>query len=458
MAGFGEGRQIKILALFTYGYIAFVVILWALGIFGSIELTPLSFLIVIPPLLAVTYIWWTSSRMYSHEEPAVERLRKTLQVEKLQSEGIISAIDDAVCIINHEGVVKHVNARFLELVASREDELLNHHYTHPMVVNKRVRVLETSANTPHLSVNVAKVFETKMPVIVERQTIEHVDSGKRYELRISLLPLTNEDGVVSALMIIGRDISDLIHIQELKDQFIANASHELRTPATAIGGYLDLIVATEYVNLNDKQKSYITDAKGSTERMIDLINDMIDMSSLETGKYGNLPQQVQVEQAVQQTLIDMSKKHDDKFIKTSVDIAVPTILVDPQRLHLVLRQLVDNAYKFTPDKGVVTVRVIPENTTTVVEITDNGESIPEEKQSDIFDKFTKLDDTGAKSGTGMGLAICKKVVDDWGGEIRVANQEGGGVVFTFTIPNSISAPVTPAPVVEAPRAEPVAAQ
>ena len=159
MVGIPHGRQMRIIALFTYGYVVFVCLMWIMGVFGPPFSTPVSVIILIPPVAVVSYIWWQSRRLYIHEAPAVERLRKTLEAEKLQSEGIISAIDDGVCIINQQGIVKHVNARFLELVNSPEDELLEKHFTYPITTKKRVHIVKSSLEAPGLVHNIERVFE-----------------------------------------------------------------------------------------------------------------------------------------------------------------------------------------------------------------------------------------------------------------------------------------------------------
>jgi signal transduction histidine kinase len=381
--------------------------------------------------------WRLFKHYYVQENANAERLRKTLKAEKLQSEGIINAIDDGVCIINQAGTVKHVNARFLEMVSSREDELLDRHYTYPMAINKRVRVVSSSINSPHLTVHIAKVFETGQPVVIEQERIEYIDGSRSYDLAISLLPLKNEEDVVSALMIIARDISSLIKVQHLKDEFISTASHELRTPATAVSGYLDLLLSTKAAGLNEEQLHFLQETKLSTTQLVSLINDMIDMSSLETGKYENHPSPVRLDRVTQKIVDTVASRYTSKYVTKTIDVAIPTIMVDEQRLQLVLNHLIDNAFKFTPDKGMVSVRGVTDGDSVVVEVADTGMSIPEEERERIFEKFTKLDTTGATSGSGLGLSIARRVVDDWGGDIKISSQESGGTVFSFSIPGAL---------------------
>ncbi len=374
-------------------------------------------------------------KSYTREDPEAERLRKTLQVEKLQSEGVIAAIDDGVVILNQEGIVKHVNQKFLYFVNLRLDELLNKPYG--QVVTGRVKITSSSAKDPQLGRNMAEVFKTGKPVTIDSETLAYVDREGTLDVSISLLPLKNEDGKVTAVMIIARDISNLMRIQRMKDEFISIASHELRTPITVMAGYLDLILNPQFGELTDKQQHYAIRAKSTAGDMNVLVNDMLDMSRLESGKRENKPEKIKLASFLDEIIQSNQLRFKEKQLELRSFPKDATVMVDPSRLRQAMDCLLSNAYKFTPANGAVDVISEVNETEVRVIIHDNGPGIPADKLEAIFNKFTKLDDSGSISGTGLGLAIARRLVEDWGGEVK-AEESASGARFVFSIPLQVS--------------------
>ncbi|RYF29479.1 MAG: HAMP domain-containing histidine kinase [Chloroflexi bacterium] len=269
---------------------------------------------------------------------------------------------------------------------------------------------------------------------IDAETIEYVDSGNRMDISISILPLKNEDDEINVVMLIARDITKLMDVQRMKDDFISLASHELRTPATVISGYADLLLNPMFGDLSEKQRHYATRAKESTTRLVDLVNDMLDMSRLESGRRPNKPEEIDISAVITEVIQTKQALQQSKSVTVRYNHTKQPVIVDRDRLRQLLEQLLGNAMVFTAVNSEVTIEVTKHANEVQISIRDQGPGIPEEKRQVIFEKFTKLDDTGEISGTGLGLAICKKIVQDWGGTIAVHAQKAGGSVFSFTIP------------------------
>jgi signal transduction histidine kinase/CheY-like chemotaxis protein len=224
-----------------------------------------------------------------------------------------------------------------------------------------------------------------------------------------------------------------------KSQFLANMSHEIRTPMNGILGVLDLINRTE---LNAKQYRYLQIVESSARGLLTIINDVLDFSKLEAGKYDLRMDELEVPQIVQEAAELLSPKAHDKGIELVTHIArdVPhTIVSDQDRIKQVLHNLIGNAIKFTEHGHVeLTVSVDSRDTENLrlrFAVTDTGEGISRENQARLFAVFTQVDGslTRKYGGTGLGLAISKQLAAAMGGEIGVESEPGHGSTFWFTI-------------------------
>lgn len=383
-------------------------------------------------ILAAVVGWVTFHSYYTREDPEAERLRQTLREEQLQSEGVITAISDGVAIVNKEGIALHANQRFLDMVALTHDELIGKHYTD--VVSDKVRIVASSAERPRIGPNVAKVMETGESVVIDNETIEYVDGRPPIDLTISITALKNDDGDVSAVMIIGHDISHIMRLQRMKDALIATASHELRTPITVIAGYADLLLGASAGELNSKQRHYMERTKETTAHLTGMVNDMLDISRLESGQRENNPEPIDIVAMLQQSVEDHLGEFAGKQIVLKLDAEPGKAYADRSRLRQVIDGLLSNTYKFTPEEGKVTLGAKISGDMIEISVTDNGPGIPEDRKQVIFEKFTKLDDTGSIPGAGLGLAIAKTIVENWKGVISVEDAPGGGARFYFTVP------------------------
>lgn len=383
-------------------------------------------------ILAAAVGWIAFHSYYTREDPETERLRQTLREEQLQSEGVITAISDGVAIVNKDGITLHANQRFLDMVALTREELIGKHYS--KVISDKVRIVASSIETPRIGPNVAKVMETGESVIIDNETIEYIDGRPSIDLTISITALKNDDGYVSAVMIIGHDISHIMRLQRMKDALIATASHELRTPITVIAGYADLLLGTSAGDLNDKQRHYMERTKETTAHLTNMVNDMLDISRLESGQRENNPEAIDIVSMLQQSVEDHLGEFAGKQIVLKLDAKPGEVFADRSRLRQVIDALLGNAYKFTPEEGTVTLQSEIADGMMRISIIDTGPGIPDDRKEIIFEKFTKLDDTGSIPGTGLGLAIAKTIVENWKGTITVEDAPGSGARFCFTVP------------------------
>ncbi|OJH49490.1 multi-sensor signal transduction histidine kinase [Methanohalophilus portucalensis FDF-1] len=223
-----------------------------------------------------------------------------------------------------------------------------------------------------------------------------------------------------------------------KSEFLANMSHELRTPLNSIIGFSTILKDRKHGDLNENQTRYISNVLKSGKHLLDLINDILDISKIEAGRMGYEPENVNLSETVGEVVTLMQPMANKKHIELTSNIEPEDIVIfaDKIKFKEIMYNLLSNAIKFTPQKGkvAITSQLVSDNIE--ISISDNGIGIPDEKYQSIFDPFKQLDSSSTRKygGTGLGLAIVKRYVKMHGGSIRVESEPGKGSTFTLAIP------------------------
>ncbi|HBI21456.1 MAG TPA: histidine kinase [Legionella sp.] len=259
--------------------------------------------------------------------------------------------------------------------------------------------------------------------------------------------IMGSSGNVLGAVAVIHDITELKNTERLKNEFVSIVSHELRTPLTSIRGSLGLLVSGMMGDFPDKAKKLIAIANNNCERLLLLINDLLDIEKIEAGKMDFQLNQVDLNQVVKEST-DANKMYADRFgvfiqfIPSESNIQV---LVDASRLMQVLTNLISNACKFSPKGDEIIVSVAQINSTARVSISDHGPGISPEFRTRIFQKFSQADSsaTRGKGGTGLGLNISKIIIEKLGGVLDFNSQENKGTTFYFDLPvsDANSAPI-----------------
>jgi signal transduction histidine kinase len=228
----------------------------------------------------------------------------------------------------------------------------------------------------------------------------------------------------------------------LKSEFLANMSHELRTPLHTIIGFSEVLSEELQGPLNDKQVHCINVIHKDALFLLQLINDILDLSKIESGKLNLRPERFDVATVLDQVLTSVRSLSSAKAIRIESEVPPATTLhADPVRFKQVIYNLLSNAVKFTPEAGKIRVEATPRDGFLEVVVSDNGIGIPKEEQETIFNKFYQTE-SGTRiglEGAGLGLAITKRLVVQHGGRIWVESERGKGSSFKFTVPFECSA-------------------
>jgi signal transduction histidine kinase/DNA-binding response OmpR family regulator len=260
-----------------------------------------------------------------------------------------------------------------------------------------------------------------------------------------------------ALLWIVRDISQRKEVDRLKNEFVSTVSHELRTPLTSIRGSLSLISAGAFGALPAEVKPVLEIASVNCERLVRLINDILDIEKIEAGKMDFRCRPVELAPLLQAALVAARGLADSVNVRLVLEETAPEARAsaDPDRLLQVLANLLSNAVKFSPSPSRVDVALRRRGDRWKVSVRDRGAGIPQDFRARIFQKFAQADgsDTRQKGGTGLGLSICKVIVERMGGTIGFEDAPDGGTIFYFELPAAgVPEPAPSAPVRDVRRA------
>ena len=260
-------------------------------------------------------------------------------------------------------------------------------------------------------------------------------------MSMNVTPLQSDDGELSGTVRSLHDVTELAKVNQLKSEYVSTVSHEMRTPLTSIKAYLDLLLDGEAGELNEMQLEALHVMEGSTNRIIDMINNFLDLARIEEGIISFNKKPFVFDSAVSEAIEPLRNQFNEKDIRLKLNLPGRPLWVsgDRARILQVLTNLLSNACKYTPNGGEVDLSVMADGQKVRVDVTDTGIGIAEEDQPKIFTKFFRASNNelaGPVTGSGLGLAISKSIVEMHGGGIWFHSNPGSGTTFSFTLPRA----------------------
>jgi signal transduction histidine kinase len=268
---------------------------------------------------------------------------------------------------------------------------------------------------------------------------ERLSIADKY-VSVRLSPVIARDQFFGTVSIF-RDVTQAVEVDRMKSEFVSTVSHELRTPMTSIKGYAELMLMGATGSISDEQKRYLEVISSNADRMSELVNDLLDISRIESGKTTLDLQPVNLEQIIRELVAGhlkalISREDKDINVLTQIPLDLPLAHADPERMVQILTNLADNAVSYTLREGEITISAREQGSFIRVAVTDTGIGISEENQLKIFERFFRVEDSDVQqvSGTGLGLSIVRSLIEMHGGTIEVVSELGIGSSFTFTLP------------------------
>ncbi len=354
--------------------------------------------------------------------------------EKKQTEEVVHSMAEGVIMVNKKGEIMLMNPAAERLLGVKKEDKIGRSVLSDLKEEQLVSLVQEPSEGG----------KSKEVVIQS-----HNDQVRKVLLASNAV-IESEDGKTVGFVSVISDVTKQKELEALKNEFLTNISHDLRSPITCIRGSLQLLCDATVNKLTPSQEKFATVALNNVDRLSRLINDLLDLSKLEAKKFTIRPALFRIDDLIQSLINEFGAWSKTKEITIKADVEKPLeVDADKDRITQVLTNLISNALKFTPSGKTITVIARRSADLQKVEIgvRDTGPGIAEKDFEKLFEKFSRIESQAMQgvSGTGLGLTIAKEIVELHGGRIWVKSQEGEGSYFAFELPRKSTPPTPPAP-------------
>jgi len=365
-----------------------------------------------------------------------ELVQKGKEVEeaKARDEAMLASIGDGLVAVDKEGRILMVNKAFGNLVGWKVKEVLG-----KLLVEVVPREDEAGNIVPFKERILNKILSTTTTTTTtEVIAWYYIRKDKTRFLATSIITPFILGGKIIGAVEVFRDITKEKEIDKAKTEFVSLASHQLRTPLTDVSWHTEMILKGDLGKVIPGQKKYLEAIYQGNQRMIELVNTLLDVSRLELGTFKVTPSPTDIIALAQSVLDEQKPKIEKKklIVKEDFSKSIPTFLTDPKLLRMVFQNLLANSVEYTPEGGRIEFSVSADEKNVLIEISDTGYGIPKNQQDKVYEKFFRADNVRDKDtdGTGLGLYIVKSIVENAGGKIRFKSEENKGTTFYVTLP------------------------
>jgi NtrC-family two-component system sensor histidine kinase KinB len=347
--------------------------------------------------------------------------------EKQRSEAIIRSINDGIVVVNDDFEIIAINPMAAQIFNTTPDQARGKHFLDIVGDRTLYESIKTVPKNGKSPLATTKSATTVLALEGEAQT-------QYYNVATTLVK-TEKNHPLGVVLLL-QDVTKLKELDRLKSEFIMTASHELRTPLTGIAMSIGLLMENAHQKLSAEEQELLQAAHEDIQRLRALVNDLLDLSKIETGRVEMDFEAVDVMLLAERAVSTLAQQAKQANIDLAYQIPedLPQVKADPNKITWVLTNLIANAIRYTDAGGCICVSAQKVRGFVHISVADNGAGIPLEYQSKIFDKFVQLKTDKVVGGSGLGLAICKEIVKAHGGTIWVDSAPGQGSTFTFTLP------------------------
>jgi PAS domain S-box-containing protein len=373
--------------------------------------------------------------MNTPNEPPESAIKRSSHEQQAESEALFMSIGDGAISTDEFGRITRVNPVAQKLLGFKESELLGEWFPRKIVAREADGLPVNLIDRP-----ITKAFLTGQPVSQKMYYLRK--DGEALPVSISVSPILLDNKPLGAIEVF-RDITLEEEIDRMKSEFISLASHQLRTPLSAIKTYSHMLADGYMGDINSTQRRSLHTIIGATDRMNELISTLLNITRIESGTIAINPKQLDLTDVTEEVIKELSLMATHKSIALthrSVGSGSKMVRSDNLIVKEVLTNLITNAIKYTPEHGSVTVSVKSRSKDVMVAVADSGWGIPEATQDQIFSKFFRAPNIVKRetTGTGLGLYLVKGLVDALDGNVWFKSKEGKGTTFYFTLPKSVA--------------------
>src|SRR3989339_72640 len=371
-----------------------------------------------------------------HETLEKKVLRRTKDLEQIRSktEAILTSIGNGLVVVDKEGKIDYINQSFEEMMGWKTQEIVGKSMVQvvPREDVNGVEVLFKERILTQVLAGQKFVADLANPFYYIRK------DKSRFPVSSIVSPVILNKKIVGAVEVF-RDITKEKEIDKAKTEFVSLASHQLRTPLSTVNWYSEMLLTGDVGEVTTEQKKYLEEIYNGNQRMVELVNTLLDVSRIELGTLVVESKPTNIVKLTQNVINEQKLQIIEKKIKLSPSFEdnIPLITADPKLLRMVIQNLLSNAIKYTPDGGKIRASLsLDEKKNVILKISDTGYGIPANQQDKIFSKLFRADNVIGKDteGTGLGLYIAKSIVEQVGGKLWFESEENQGATFYVALP------------------------
>jgi PAS domain S-box-containing protein len=369
------------------------------------------------------------------------RLLKLETESQARVRAVMDATSEGILLIGRDRVMGYHNRRFLDLFGLKREQIdgqplasldgaIDHIFDEPDEFRRKIDEADEGPEEV-----------TRFPIK------QHYPEVR--DLEVYSVPVTDREDRDLGRLHAFRDVTKEREAERIKDEFVSLVSHELRTPLTSIKGYVDLLIDGDAGEVTEEQMEFLEIVKSNSDRLVMLVNDLLDVSRIEAGRINLRLQSVDLARSIDEAATSLRPLIEQKGQSLRLELPedLPNVMADRDRVAQIVINLLSNAHKYTLEGGSVTVRAQVGGDEVQVEVSDTGVGMTPDERDKLFTKFFRAQNPATQdiSGTGLGLNIVKSLVDRQGGRIWVTSEPMKGSTFTFTIPTDSKPAVETAP-------------
>ncbi|MCX6780478.1 MAG: ATP-binding protein [Candidatus Magasanikbacteria bacterium] len=379
-------------------------------------------------VLILYFYFGRRSRMLLKELKKKEIIAK---IDKAREEAMLGSIGDGVVATDKNGAIIFVNKAAQEMIAWDDS-----------MVGKRLGDISLLSDETGKHVSIEK--HPLHQCLVKRKKIistnyHFVKKGQMdLAVYISAMPIFLKDEIIGAIEVF-RDITQEKEIDRIKSEFVFLASHQLRTPLSTINWYVEMLMSGDAGPINDEQRNYLKEVYDGNQRMVEMVNDLLNVSRLDLGTLAVQLVPVDLQNLIEEEIKANQPSIEDKKMHTNCEVSseIKGVETDIKMVKMLLQNLITNAIKYTPAGGKIDIKVMPSGKKEyTLSVADNGYGIPQAAKEKIFTKLYRAENVMAKeiTGTGLGLYMVKSIVEKLQGKIWFESEVDKGTTFFVSFP------------------------
>jgi len=358
--------------------------------------------------------------MFNHLTARLQAVLQEVRSEKQKMDTIITYMADGLIATTIEGKIIHANPKAMEMLKIEKDISLEKGFNEIFnCYDEQLKIEELLKDPEDLTGN------------------RMVDIGNGVILQASYAPFMNQNGVLGGIIIVFQDVSNHQKLEKMRKEFVANVSHELKTPLTTIKSYTETLL-DGVIDNKELAVSFLQVVDSETERMARLVRDLLQLSNLDFQQSNWNKNIVNINKIIEKTMLklEVSVKNKDQQIQYNLSEDAINIYADEDRIEQVFLNLLSNCIKYTPEGGKINIDIQEHENMVELKIKDNGIGIPKEDLPRIFERFYRVDKARSRElgGTGLGLSIAQQIVESHEGTIEIFSEEGKGTEVVTKLP------------------------